>query len=313
MREKENQENFLQKGWAVCLLALVCCALWGSAFPSIKIGYQLFEIASEDTAAQILFAGCRFFGAGILTILLGSILSRKLLLPKRSGAGKILMLALVQTVLQYLFFYVGLAHTTGVKGSIITGLNTFFSILLACLLFRQEKLTAKKLIGCLLGFAGVVLVNLNGSGIDLSVSFLGEGFMVCSAAASALSSVLIRRFSQDENPVVLSGYQFMLGGAGMILCGLAMGGRFEMVTAGGIGMLTYLAFLSAVAYSLWSILMKYNPVSRVTIYGCMNPVFGVLLSALLLGETDSLNLTCVAALLLVCVGIYTVNQRSKKV
>lgn len=305
MRTKKTQENFLQKGWAVCLLALVCCALWGSAFPSIKIGYRLFAVSSDDTATQILFAGCRFFGAGFLTILLGSILSRKVLLPGKAAAGKILVLSMVQTVLQYLFFYVGLAHTTGVKGSIITGLNTFFSILLACLLFRQEKLTAKKLVGCLLGFAGVVLVNLNGSGIDLSVSLMGEGFMVFSAAASALSSVLIRRFSQDENPVVLSGYQFMLGGAVMVVCGLAMGGRFETVTAAGVGMLMYLAFLSAVAYSLWSILMKYNPVSRVTIYGCMNPVFGVLLSALLLGETDSLNLTCVAALVLVCAGIYT--------
>ena len=66
--------------------------------------------------------------------------------------------------------------------------------------------------------------------------------------------------------------------------------------------------LSAVAYGLWSVLLKYNPVSRVTIYAFMTPVMGVLLSALMLGEgAQAFHLRNMAALVLVCIGICLVN------
>ena len=94
----------------------------------------------------------------------------------------------------------------------------------------------------------------------------------------------------------------------MIVCGKLLGGRLEDPSLSAVGMLLWLALVSAVAYSLWGILLKYNPVSRVAVFGFMNPVFGVLLSALLLGETGMLGWSCVMALVLVCVGIYIVNR-----
>ena len=67
------------------------------------------------------------------------------------------------------------------------------------------------------------------------------------------------------------------------------------------------------AYALWGILLKYNPVSRVAIYGCTNPVIGVLLSALLLGEGgQAFSAKNLLALLLVCTGIIVVNLWKKK-
>ena len=305
------KEQFMQKTIVVWLGALLCCALWGSAFPCIKIGYRMFDITSADVAAQILFAGCRFTLAGILALLIGSVMNRRLLIPKRESYGKILRLSMLQTVAQYLFFYVGLANTTGVKASIIEGVNVFIAILVAGLLFHQEKITAKKMIGCAVGFAGVVLVNLSGTGVDFQFSFLGEGFIFLSTIAYAFSSVYLKRYSQEENPVVLSGWQFVIGGLIMIGCGLVAGGRLAMWTGGGVAMLVYLAMISAVAYSLWGILLKYNPVSRVAVFGFMNPVFGVILSALLLNETGSLGSMSLAALVLVCMGIYVVNVQPK--
>ncbi len=77
-------------------------------------------------------------------------------------------------------------------------------------------------------------------------------------------------------------------------------------------LLLYLGFLSAVAYTLWGVLLKYNPVSRVTVFGFMNPVFGVILSAILLGEKgQAFNGSTLAALVLVCMGIYVVNREKK--
>ena len=218
---------------------------------------------------------------------------------------------MLQTVLQYLFFYIGLAHTSGVKASIIEGLNVFVAILVASLIFRQENLTARKILGCILGFAGVVLVNLSGKQMDFGLHLSGEGFIFFSTVAYAFSSVLMKKYSKEENPVLLSGWQFVLGGILMTLAGFFMGGHIAVFTAKSVGMLFYLAMVSAVAYSLWSLLLKYNPISRVAVYGFMNPVCGVLLSALLLDEAGMLSMNAVFALALVCGGIYIVNRKEK--
>lgn len=301
------KEELFKKTPVVILGALICCALWGSAFPCIKLGYQYMNINAADTAAQILYAGCRFTLAGVLAIIIGSLLQKKLLYPDMAAIPKVLWLSLLQTVLQYLFFYIGLAHTTGVKASIVEGMNVFVAILVAGYLFRQEKVTAPKMAGCLIGFAGVVLINIAGTGIDTTFTFWGEGFIFISTVAYAFSSVFLKKYSKTENPVMLSGYQFVIGGVIMIVCGLALGGSFECITARGIGMLIWLAIVSAAAYSLWGILLKYNPVSRVAVFGFMNPVFGVILSAILLGESSSIGVQSVISLLLVCIGIYIVN------
>lgn len=298
----------MQKTIVVWLGALLCCALWGSAFPCIKIGYRLFDIASGDVAAQILFAGCRFTLAGVLALAIGSALNREWLVPKCRSYGRIAKLALLQTVAQYIFFYVGLANTTGVKASIIEGVNVFIAILVASLLFHQEKLSAAKILGCVIGFAGVVLVNSSGGGLDLGFHFTGEGFIFLSTIAYAFSSVFLKRYSKEDNPVLLSGWQFVFGGLVMIVCGLLAGGRLSEWSVAGVLMLLYMAVISAVAYSLWGILLKYNPVSKVAVFGFMNPVFGVILSAILLHEGDSIGVMCLVSLALVCAGIYIVNR-----
>ena len=315
MENKKNiseKENFLQKTLVVALLAAVCTFLWGSAFPCIKIGYRLFDISSDNTYTQILFAGIRFTLAGILTILIGSVLNRELLVPKKKSIPNIIKLSMFQTVLQYIFFYMGLARTSGVKSSIIEGSNTFIAILIACLVFKQEKLNLKKVLGCVIGFAGVVLVNITKDGIDMNMTFMGEGAILMSAVAYAISSGLIKIYSKDDNPVMLSGYQFLFGGILLMVAGFAMGGRITQVNPQGIMMLIYLACISAVAYSLWGVLLIYNPVSKVAVFGFMNPVFGVILSAWWLNETgNDLGIKALIALVLVCIGIYIVNRKDK--
>lgn len=317
-----KRDTILKNELVVFLLAMVCCLLWGSAFPCIKIGYKLFDIMSDDTWSQILYAGMRFFLAGMIAISIGSITAKKLLLPKGAAWVTVAKLSLFQTILQYLFFYIGLANTTGVKASIIEGVNVFVAILVASLGFRQERLTARKMVGCLAGFAGVVLVNLGGGGLSMTFRLTGEGFIFISTVAYAISSALLKRYSQKENTVMLSGWQFAFGGFVMMLVGFAGGGRIEglrnlvqgstgnsYLAAEGLLMLIYLGFVSAVAYSLWGLLLKYNQVSKISVYGFMNPVFGVVLSALLLSESNaSAGVGRIAAALgLVGVGILIIN------
>lgn len=298
------KSSFMQKTIVVVILAIICDLLWGSAFPFIKLGYQVFMIPSSDTATQIYFAGLRFTLAGILVIAFMSIAKRHFLCPKSlKTVGRICVLSCFQTILQYVLFYIGLARTNGVKGSIIEASNVFIAIFVASIIFRQEKLTSEKLIGSVIGFAGVVIINLHGFSLDFNI---GDLCIFFSTFAYAMSSVLLKKYSKDEDTVMMSGYQFLIGGIFMIFAGLVTGGRLTVFTLNGSVLLLYLAFISAMAYSLWATLLTYNPISKIAIMGFLNPVFGVVLSAIILKEGNVVNYRSIIALVLVCIGIFIV-------
>ena len=143
-----QKKNTLTKTGIVALLACVCCILWGSAIPVIKTGYRLMEVDAADTASQIVFAGVRFTLAGLLVLIFASIREKKVLIPDRTILKYAVPVCLAQTVGQYFFFYIGVAHTSGVKGGIITGLGNFIAILMACLIVRNERMTGRKMAGC---------------------------------------------------------------------------------------------------------------------------------------------------------------------
>ncbi len=296
--------------------ALFCCVLWGSASPAIKTAYELFGISQDDTASRIMLAGARFFLAGVMTILFGSIVSRRFLRPKRGSLKYVCVLSLLQTVGQYFFFFMSLAYISGVRGSIINASGNFLAIVVAACIFRMEKLTIRKILGCVVGFTGIILILGGFQGIveGGAVTFQGEGAMLMAALFYAFSSCCIKRFSKHENPVTLSGYQFLLGGLVLFVAGWIMGGELVFRSASCVYNLLYMGFISAGAYTLWGVLLKYNPVSRVAIFGFMNPVMGVLLSAWILGENnEAFSVIGVVSLVLVAVGILIVNVGKGKV
>ena len=298
----ESRKPYLATLPGLILGCLVCWALWGSAFPCIKIGYALFGIPAHDSASQLLFAGLRFTLAGALVIVGMSAAQRRPLIPQARDIKPIFVLSLFQTIGQYFFFYLGLSRASAMSSSIIEASANFLAILFAALAFHTEKLSTAKVLGCALGFAGVALVNLSGADGTFGFRLDGEGFILASTVAGALSTCLIGIFSREHDGVLLAGWQFLVGG--LVLSPTAI--------VPAIALIIYMALISAVAYSLWSRLLAVNPVSRVSVFGFMNPVFGVLLSALLLGEGAGTSpVTVIVALLLVCGGIIIVNKPKK--
>lgn len=297
---------FWTKSINVFLVALFCTALWGSAAPFIKSGYSLLGIYSNDTASILVFAGLRFTLAGIFVIIAGSLLQKKMLVPTTKSIHAIGTLAIFQTMGQYFFYYVGLAHTSGVNGAIITGTGAFISLLVASLIFKFETLNLKKILGCILGFIGILCMNAENV-LSMNLSVLGDGLVLCSQLCSSFSAAFIKKFTKQFNAIMLSGYQFLLGGLLLVFIGILMGSTLALNNLLGVLDLIYLAFVSACAYTLWGILLSYNPVSRIGIYNCLIPVFGVFLSALILHE-DAFSFTTILALFFVSGGIYFVSK-----
>lgn len=303
----ETKKSILENPKMVLPSAMLCCLLWGSAFPLVKIGFSWLNISSEDIPTEILYAGLRFTLAGVIAIIITSLISGKFLRPTMKSLPKVFSLSMFQTILQYLFFYIGLSNTSGVKASVIEAMNVFVALIVSCLIFRMEKITSAKIIGSVIGFAGVVIINVSKGDLAGGLTLKGEGFILISTVAYAFSSVLMKHWSNEENPMMMSAWQFLLGGIVMSILGFALGGRISGFDLKSVLLLIYLASLSAIAYSLWASLLKYYPVSRIAVYGFMNPVFGFILSAFLLGESEAFGLKSIAALVLVCLGIYIVN------
>lgn len=296
------------------LTAIFCCILWGSAPSAIKTAYQLFRIGSEDTASRIVLAGSRFLATGAVTILIGSVRAGRFLKPERALLPKIGFLGLIQTSGQYYFYFMSMAHISGVRGSIINACGNFITILFAVYLFRFEKMTLRKMAGCVIGLSGVILIVgggnalFSGGGVTLS----GEGAMAAADCFYAAGICLTKLLSRREDPVTLCGYQFTAGGLALLMGGLIMGGKLTFYNPYCVLVLLYLVLISTGAYTLWTILLKYNPVSRVSILGFFNPVMGVLISALVLGETgEAFSITGLVSLLLVSAGVILVNLSGK--
>jgi len=286
----------------VLALAVLCCFLWGSAVPGVKIGYGLLAIAPGDTPALLLFAGIRFTLSGILLLTYAIATGRPIGLAPRQ-VGQVGLLGLISTAGQYLFYYVGLAHTTGVKVSITTSSSTFFSALFAHWLYANDKLTPRRLLGCIIGFAGVVLVNFSSAGLDFSFSLLGEGFILIAALLFSTAGIYGKGVSQRLDVLVMTGWQLGLGGMMLMLAGLATGGHLGTFNPEVALLLVYLGALSAAAFSIWALLLKHNPVGSIAIFNCLIPIFGVTLSGLVLGESF-LEWKNLAALGLVSLGIW---------
>ncbi|MCH5252200.1 MAG: DMT family transporter [Lachnospiraceae bacterium] len=309
---KNGQRNLLQKRGVVIACAVLCTLLWGSAFPCVKTGYNFFDIKPENMGSQMLFAGIRFLLAGCLTIAASFIWERdKKAERKKSGLSirGILLLGFVQTFLQYVFYYIGMAHVSGVKGAIMNGTSAFLCVITATYFYKEESLGSKRLFGCFLGMAGVVIVNLGKGGIGGNFSLLGEGFMLISAVCVALGALISKEVSRSMNPLTLCGWQLLAGGVMLVLTGTLTGGQCNWNKAGvsGLMLLFYMAFLSAAAFGLWTALLKYNQMGQITVFNFLIPVFGTILSAIILRE-NIWNLYVVCSLPLVCVGIYLVNK-----
>jgi drug/metabolite transporter (DMT)-like permease len=293
----------------VAIIATLCCLLWGSAYPSIKSGYILFNINSSDIPSKLVFAGYRFVLAGIMVLVIAQAFGNKIFSLSKKNISELLVLGVTQTTLQYIFFYIGLANTTGVKGSIMNSTSTFFSIILAHYIYKNDSLNIQKITACIIGFIGVMIVNFSSDLLRFSFSFTGEGFVILSALVFAGSAIYSKKLTKTMDVMVVIGYSLFLGGLILTLLGMLSGGRVYNFTMKSSLLLTYMGFLSAVAFTLWTLLLKYNKVGMVSMFNFLTPIFGAILSSIFLGE-NILEFKNIIALVLVCLGIWLANREA---
>ncbi len=298
-------KKFFSNKYICVLTAVLCTLLWGTAYPLIKLAYS--DMSIEAIPDKLLFAGLRFFIAGIMVFVVCLFMRKNVFEIERSRVPKILLFSLLLTVFHYTFNYIGVANTSATKTSVLASFSAFLGVLLAPLFFRDEKLTLKKVIGCVIGAAGVVVVNL--SFFSGTFTFIGEGLVLLATVCSATGSLYGKIVSKGKIFEVTA-WQLFIGG--VILCVFALVfGAHIVFNVKGLLELLFLAFVSAAAFSLWTALLVYNDAGKIMIYNLLIPVFGTMWSYIILGETQILNPLYIVSLILICCGIILVNIKDK--
>ena len=309
---KMLNDKFFQKRYVVVILATAVALLWGSAYPCVKIGYSLFNVSDTNIFSKILYAGVRFSLAGIIALVLSVILNKKLIFPHKKSIGYIGLLGFFQTFLQYILFYVGIFHTTGVKSAILISTSyVVFMVLLSLIFFKKEKMSYKKSIGCILGLSGAVIALTADGGIDFSFTMTNEGCIMLSSLFFAMGSVISKKVPSEIDSVSLNGWQLLFGGIGLTVVGIIGGGSIMPSGVSSFVLMFYMAVISSFGFVIWMLLLRYNPTEEVTVFNLLVPIIGTILSGLVLGE-EFVNLSNFLALICVCLGIYVVNSRQRK-
>ena len=302
--EPTRTSIFQRPAWVV-VFALTAAIAWGWAFPLIKIGFSAFGITADMTGSKMLFAGIRFAVAGLIVLAVARSSGRSFRTDFKRNWWFILAFALMNTTLHYFFFYIGMSHSEGSRAAILNSLSTFLVVLLACACFKSDRLTSRKMLGCAIGFSGVLALNLGGAESG-RFTWLGDGMIILNAVCGACSNLMTRGLSRRVDVFVGTGYGLTIGGLLLIIPGLALGGTLPTVNTLGIACLVLLIAISALGFALYNKLLSLNPVGKVAIYNSLIPIVGAVTSCLCLGETFHAKYALAGGL--AALGIYIINR-----
>lgn len=290
------------------ILAIIACLLWSSAFAGVKIGLQY------ETPLQ--FAGIRFFISGWLVFPLAFRINRSYFRIIRGQWKMIFVIAFMQTFLQYALFYTGINMIPGAVGAIIIGSQPLFISLVAHFLMPDDRMTLHRLLIIFLGIIGVVLVTLSRDATSLSghIAIAGVLLLVGINILSGFTNVLIASEKGMIPPLVLSSSSMILGGGGLYIISLLL----ETSETGPkpleyYGSLIWLSLLSAIAISIWTVLLKRpgTKVSELNFWKFLIPLFGAILSWILLPNEEPQLLT-VLGMIVIASSLVSLNLVQRK-
>lgn len=305
-----TEKSIWQRPVWVAIFAFTAAFAWGWAYPLIKLGFAEFGITPDQTGSKMLFAGVRFAISGLIILAMAKGAHRSFVVSTGArGWAFILIFALLNTSIHYACFYIGLSHSAGSRAAILNSLSVFTLVILACVAYPStDRLNASKVVGCVLGFVGILALNIGGADSG-GFTWLGDGMIIGNALCSAAAGLMTRKMNRHIDVFVGTGYSLLVGGILLAIPGLAIGGTVPMVTAWGIVILLLLIAISTVAFGLYNKLLSCNPVGKVAIFNSLIPVIGAVSSCICLGEPFYWKYAFAA--ILAATGIYTINQAKK--
>jgi len=284
------------------LILITLGAIWGASYLFIKVGgaeIPPFTFVEGRTliAALALLVAMRWRGETLPR-------TRREWLP-------LIAMGIFNGVIPYTAITWGELYISSGLAAILTATMPLFTILLAHWFTRDEKLTALKIAGILVGFVGVVVLFLDELTRGIRIEFWGQLAVIIAAASYALATIIARKFLNGVSHLVASTGQLASAALWMLPLSLAFDHPFALrPSLAAIGSLAILALLgTAFAYLLYYWLIEHTGATRTSLVTYLIPITGVLWGALLLNEP--LRLDALIGLALIIAGVGLVNRSSQ--
>ena len=286
--------------WAASFTVFICM-LFGANAVAIKISLEGIGVFTT--------AGIRF-GVASITIFLWATITGRSFKIKKEQIRQLFVISIIFTI-QLSFFYLGLSKSNASRGTLLANFQPFFTLFLAHFFIPGDQITRRKIMGILMGFAGVAFVFLEKKGVTSDFN-TGDTMILTAAFLWACNAVYTKRiisafqpFQITLFPMVISVPLFFLGG---MLWDHPM---ITLINGKIVGAMVYQSLVTAsFGFVVWnSLLQKYGAVALHSFIFIM-PITGVLLGGLILGEPITANI--LIAMLLIVAGILIIHFRQKK-
>lgn len=298
MKEKQRI-NFIP-----ILLALVVMLCWGSLYPTVKLGYEKFEINTAYYPNLVFFAGVRFtVSGGIIVLLLG--VRNKTVPTVKTGKEwwGIALVALFSVMLNYSLAFYGLSIVESSKTALLKQAGALIFIVISALLFKEDKMTIGKAIGAVLGLGSIIILNVNQLGFSLG---FGETVIVVSSFCTVTASVICKKMLKGTDSIVITGYSQLFGGLVLLAIGLACGGKMRLAQAGDYLLFGYMVVATCASYMIWYTIVQRYELSKLFITKLSEPVFAAIIGAIILKE-DLLQWHYIGAFLCIATAVVISN------
>ena len=283
-------------------LAIVASLLWSSAFMGVKIGLKYHT--------PLQFAGIRFLISGLILLpVIGNF--ERFKTEVKQNFAYVCLIAFLQIVLQYSFFYLGVNLVPASISAMIVGSGPLFVALVAHFSISDDRMDWVKSISILLGIAGVAVITLGRKSIPsgAEIAMLGVVYLLLNNLTSGITNVIIARKRQTISPMILTSSSLFIGGLSMCLISLPIEGLPEQSFPPEYFIaLAWLSFLSAAAISIWNTLLR-RPgvkVSELNIWKFLIPVAGAIMSWIIL-PNESADIVSVSGMMLIALSLLILN------
>lgn len=273
------------------LLALFVMVLWGLNYIAVKLGVAEFP--------PLLLTTLRFALVALLLVPFYRI--------TRAQVPGVLLLSFTFGTAHFALLFVGMQMTEAGTSALLLQLGVPFSTLLG-VAFLGDRLGIWRVSGLLVAFAGAAVLAWGPS----VPAFKPAALLIVASFAWAVSNLLVKKVP-SINPVALTGWMSLFAVPQCLVWTLLFEhgqiAAIEQASLVAWGAMLYTAIGSSiVAYGLWYWLLARHPVSQVVPISLLNPVFGVVAGALVLGETIGMEKVLGGVLTLGGVGVILWRQ-----
>lgn len=292
-----QQMTLSPRAWALLFLL---ATIWGASFLSNRIALE--EVGVLTTVAFRVTGASLALWLWIWAKRIPVTLSPRLI-------GTFMVMGLSNNVIPFTFIVWGQQHIESGLAAILNGSTAIFTVLLAAIVFADEKLTLRKLTGVTLGFAGAVTAIGITHLTALSLTSLGQLAILCSSASYAVAAIFARGAFRGVAPQVAAAG--MLSGAVVYMVPLALwaeGAPSFDYNPATWGALAYLALAaSAAAYILYYRVLTLAGAGNLSLVTLLVAVIAIGLGAAWYGE--ALPLRAYAGFGLLALGLAVIDGR----